>query len=314
MVQILPPLPALRAFEAAARHLSFARAGGELRVTPGAISHQIKQLEEWVGGPLFKREANRVVLTETGRILSNRVNAIFGHIISAGAAARSAESKNGVHIRCQHSVAAKWLAPRIGRFLDSNRDITVTVQAGPQRWTAAEKVPDLSIFNSRGTVPGYREALLLSGHLIAVAAPPLVSKLPPMATPADLLSGPLIEVSFNEPGWHDQGWESWFSAAGLGHVVPSKSLSFSLMHLAIEACVAGAGFALVPDFLVEREIVCGDLVDVCGFTLPNTQPYYLIEPDPKPDRYEVELLKNWILEEAKAFRDPSPSNRQLKSG
>ncbi|MEI8703017.1 LysR family transcriptional regulator [Mesorhizobium sp. ISC15] len=314
MSRILPPLPALRAFEAAARHLSFARAGGELRVTPGAISHQIKQLEEWVGGPLFKREANRVVLTETGRILSNRVNAIFGHIISAGAAARSAEGKNGVHIRCQHSIAAKWLAPRIGRFLDSNSDIAVTVQAGPQRWTAAEKVPDLSIYNSRGSVPGYREALLLSGHLVAVAAAPLVSKLPPMVTPADLLSGPLIEVSFNEPGWHDQGWESWFAAAGLGHVVPSKSLSFSLMHLAIEACVTGAGFALVPDFLVERELVCGDLVDVCGFKLPNTQPFYLIEPDPKPGRYEIELLKNWILEEAKAFRDHSPSNRQLKSG
>ncbi|QRM33039.1 LysR substrate-binding domain-containing protein [Microvirga sp. VF16] len=313
MVQILPPLPALRAFEAAARHLSFARAGGELRVTPGAISHQIKQLEEWVGSPLFKRKANRVVLTETGRILANRVNAIFGHIISAGAAARSAESKNVVHIRCQHSVAAKWLAPRINRFLDSNRGIAVTVQVGPHRWSAAEKVPDLSIYNARGSVPGYRETLLLSGQLGAVAAPSLIPTMPPILTPADLLSGPLIAVDFNEPGWHDQGWEAWFAAAGLGHTVPSISISFSLVHLAIEACIAGAGFALVPNFLVERELLDGDLVDVCGFALPNTQPYYLIEPDPKSGRDEVELLKNWLLEEAIAFSDQFPSNRQLKS-
>ncbi|MBX5141278.1 LysR family transcriptional regulator [Rhizobium lentis] len=298
MAQILPPLPALRAFESAARHLSFARAGGELGVTPGAISHQVKQLEEWVGGQLFKREANRVVLSETGRILANKVNEIFGQIISAGAAARSAENKSVVHVRCQHSVAAKWLAPRVSEFLDSNPDVAVAVQAGPQRWNAAEKVPDLSIYYGRGSVPGYREALLLSGRLIAVASPELISKLPPLMAPADLLNRPLIEVSFNEPGWYDQGWEAWFAAAGLGHVVPSKSLSFSLLHLAIEACIAGAGFALVPDFLVERELACEHLVDVCSFTLPNTQPYYLIEPDPKSGRREVELFKNWLLEQA----------------
>lgn len=300
MVQILPPLPALRAFEAAARHLSFARAGGELRVTPGAISHQIKQLEEWVGGSLFKRKANRVVLTETGRILANRVNAIFSQVISAGAAARSAESKDKkVHIRCQHSVAAKWLAPRIKRFLDDNRDISVIVQAGPHRWSADEKVPDLSIYNGRGSVPGYRENLLLAGQLIAVAAPSLVSTMPRILTPADLLSGPLIAVDYNEPGWHDQGWEAWFAAAGLGDIVPSIASSFSLAHLVIEACIAGAGFALVPGFLVERELSSGDLVDVCGFALPNTQPYYLIEPDPSAGRQEVDLLKSWLVAEAR---------------
>ncbi|SJM32268.1 LysR family transcriptional regulator [Mesorhizobium delmotii] len=298
---ILPPLPALRAFEAAARHLSFARAGGELRVTPGAISHQVKQLEDWVGGPLFKRKANRVALTETGRIFASRLNSIFGQVISAGAAARSAESENKkVHIRCQHSVAAKWLGPKINGFLASNPDISVIVQARPHRWNADEKVPDLSIYNGRGSVAGYRENMLLSGHLIAVAAPSLIATMARMSTPADLLKGPLIAVDFDEPGWQDHGWEAWFAAAGLGDLMPSISISFNLVHLVIEACIAGAGFALVPDFLVQRELSSGDLVDVCGFALPNAQPYYLTEPDPSSGREEVDLLKDWLMEEARA--------------
>lgn len=307
MVQILPPLPALRAFEAAARHLSFAKAGGELRVTPGAISHQIKQLEEWVGGPLFKRKANRVVLTETGRILAIRINEIFSHIISAGAAARSAENNNKqVHIRCQHSVAAKWLATRVKKFSEANPDISITVQAGPHRWSAEERMPDLAIYNGRGSVPGYSEQILLSGELVAVAAPTLIATMSPISTPADLLSAPLIAVDFNEPGWHDQGWEAWFAAAGLGDVVLSTPISFNLIHLVIEACVAGGGFALVPSFMVERELSRGDLVGVFGIALPNTQPYFLTEPDPGSNRVEVHLFRDWLLKEARSSSGQYP--------
>lgn len=117
MSRHLPPLPALRAFEAAARHLSFARAGGELGVTPGAISHQMKQLEDWVGDPLFERRANGVRLTETGRVFATRLGAIFDQITSAAVAARAPGGTSSVTVRCQFSRlemagAAHWKVSR----------------------------------------------------------------------------------------------------------------------------------------------------------------------------------------------------------
>ncbi|WP_082407422.1 LysR substrate-binding domain-containing protein [Mesorhizobium sp. 1M-11] len=297
MSRHLPPLPALRAFEAAARHLSFARAGGELGVTPGAISHQMKQLEDWVGDPLFERRANGVRLTETGRVFATRLGAIFDQITSAAVAARAPGGTSSVTIRCQFSLASKWLAPRIGKFRALHPDIQITVQALPHRWNANERDPDLAIYHGRGTIPGVRQDTLIGGRLVVVASPQLIATLPPAPTPADLLSRPLIKVDFAEPGWHDEGWEAWFSATGFGHLELRSTLSFNLVHLAIEACNAGAGFALVPDFMVEQELEGGRLVDAFGISLPIRQPYVMMTPEASLARPEVAMLRSWLLDE-----------------
>lgn len=297
MARHLPPLPALRAFEAAARHLSFARAAGELSVTPGAVSHHMKQLEEWVGGPLFERRANGVGLTETGRVFATRLGAIFDQLTAVGAAARLPGGLSTVTVRCQFSLATKWLAPRIGTFRKAHPDISVSVMALPHRWSAREPDPDLAIYHGRGTIPGVRQDTLISGSLIVVGSPDLAGTLPPASTPADLLSRPLIKVDYAEPGWHDEGWEAWFAATGFGHLELRSTLSFNLVHLAIEACLSGAGFALVPDFLVETELCTGRLVDAFGISLPIRQPYVIMTPEASLARPEVAILRSWLLDQ-----------------
>lgn len=297
MARHLPPLPALRAFEAAARHLSFARAGGELGVTPGAISHQMKQLEEWVDGPLFERRANGVRLTETGRVFATRLGAIFDQITAASVAARAPGGMTTVTVRCQFSLATKWLAPRIGSFRVTHPDISVAILALPHRWNANQPDPDLAIYHGRGTIPGVRQDALVGGSLLVVGSPELTATLPPAPTPAALLSRPLIKVDFAEPGWHDEGWEAWFAATGFGHLELRSTLSFNLVHLAIEACLAGAGFALVPNFLIERELDSGRLVDAFGISLPIRQPYVLMTPEASLARPEVAVLRSWLLDE-----------------
>ncbi|MBF9234601.1 LysR substrate-binding domain-containing protein [Microvirga alba] len=297
MARHLPPLPALRAFEAAARHLSFARAGAELGVTPGAVSHHMKQLEAWVDGPLFERRANGVVLTETGRVFATRIASIFDQITAASVAARSPLHGTAVTVRCQFSLATKWLAPRLGRFRATHPDISVAVFALPHRWNANEPDPDVAIYHGRGTVPGMRQDLLIGGRQVVVAAPQLVAALPPAPTPADLLSRPMIKVDFAEPGWHDEGWEAWFAAAGFGHLELRPGLTFNLTYLAIEACLSGAGFALVPDFLVAQELASGRLIDPFGISLPVRQPYVIITPEASLTRPEVAIFRSWVLAE-----------------
>jgi LysR family glycine cleavage system transcriptional activator len=297
MTRHLPPLPALRAFEAAARHLSFARAGGELGVTPGAISHQMKQLEDWVESPLFERRANGVRLTETGRVLATRLGAIFDQITAASVAARAPGGTTAVTVRCQFSLAAKWLAPRICRFHTMHPDISVTVLALPHRWSANERDPDIAIYHDRGTIPGVRQDTLIGGKLIVVATPEVTARLPPAPSPADLLSRPLIRIHFTEPGWHDEGWEAWFAALGFKHLELRTTLSFNLVQLAVEACLAGAGFALVPDFMVEQELASGRLVDAFGIAIPIRQPYVLITHEASLVRPEVAVLRSWLLDE-----------------
>ncbi|MGN8020399.1 LysR substrate-binding domain-containing protein [Phyllobacterium sp. 22229] len=295
MVRYLPPLSALKAFEAAARHLSFARAGGELGVTPGAISHHMKQLEEWVGGALFERRANGVVLTERGRVYSKKLGAIFDQITSATVSARSSEMISEVIIRCQFSLAARWLAPRMATFHTAHPDISINISALPHRWNAQDPSPDLAIYHSHGDVVGMQQDLLLTGHLAVVCAPGFLDTLPPHPTPADLLNQPLIKINFSEPGWYDDGWESWFIATGFGHLDLHFSISFNLIFLAIEACIAGAGFALIPNFLIERELLNGTLVDPFGIQLPVRQPYVLMTPEPSLRKPEVAIVRSWLL-------------------
>ncbi len=313
MARHLPPLAALRAFEAAARNLGFARAGAELGVTPGAISHQIKLLETWVGHPLFTRKAKAVALTEAGRALASRLGAAFDQITAASLAVRTTAEARQVIVQCQFSLAAKWLAPLMARFQRDEPHIAVTVSALPHRWDMRHRDPDLSIYHARDAVPGLRQDLLVDGHLIVVAPPSLVAALPQPATPAALLTQPLIHVRSAEPDWMDGGWEAWFASAGFGKLEPPVTLTFNLLHLAIEACLAGAGFALVPDFLVAEDMKAGRLVDAFGFTLQTRRPYMLMASEASLQRAEVRTLHSWLLAQRAVVSWPVPNARSPAS-
>lgn len=295
MVRHLPPLTALRAFEAAARHLSFVQAGAELGVTAGAISHQMKQLEEWVGGALFERRANGVTLTEKGLLYAKKLGAVFDQISSASLSTRAGEMKSQVLIRSQFSVASRWLAPRMAHFNQAHPDISVSIAALPQRWNVQDPPPDLAIYQSLGNVAGMQQDLLLGGHLAAVCAPELLERLPKQPTPADLFGQPLIKIEFMEPGWHDVGWAAWFLETGFGNVDLHFAITFNLIFLAVEACIAGGGFALIPNFMIEKELAKGTLVEPFGIYLPIRQPYVLMTPEPSLKRPEVAIVRDWIL-------------------
>jgi LysR family glycine cleavage system transcriptional activator len=295
MVRRLPPLTALRAFEAAARHLNFVRAGAELGVTPGAISHQVKQLEEWVGGALFERRAHGVTLTSRGVSFSKQLGAIFDQITVAAFSARSRELDSEVLIRCQYSLAMRWLAPRMAKFHEVHPDIAIRISAMSQKWNAQDPTPDLAIYHSLAEKKDMQQDLLLAGHLTAVCAPAFVERLPPQPTPADLVKQPLIKVDFSEPGWNVDSWENWFYAAGFTNITLKFSTSVNLLVLAIEACLAGAGFALIPNFLIEKELAEGLLVDPFQIHFPVRIPYVLMTPVASFDRPDVAIVRNWLL-------------------
>lgn len=295
MTRRLPPLTALRAFESAARQLNFVRAGAELGVTPGAISHQVKQLEDWVGAPLFERKAHGVALTDRGRSFSRQLGAIFDQLAVAGFSARSTMPESEVLIRCQYSLAMRWLAPRMAQFHDAHPEIGIRISAMPHRWNVQDPVPDLAIYHNHTPSKDMQQELLLAGHLSVVCAPEFLRRLPPQPTPADLLKHPLIKVEFSEPGWSGDSWESWFYAAGMGSIPLRFSTTVNLTVLAIEASLAGAGFALIPNFLIEKELAQGLLVDPFQVHFPIRVPYVLMTSTASLDRPDVAIVRNWLL-------------------
>jgi DNA-binding transcriptional LysR family regulator len=273
----LPPLPALRAFEAAARHMSFSRAASELHVTAAAVSHQIKLLEQWLGLLLFTRGANGVTLTAAGSDYALRLRDAFERLLSTSRALRDHQQRPVVRIRAQFSVAVLWLTSRVVEMKRQRPELEIRVIAGEHRATG-NLGADIAIYFARGERPGHRQQPLLTGPYRAYAAPSLVGRGRTLR-PAEVAGLPLLHLSVEDRGWTSPGFVEWFDQAGVPVASPLPGLRFNLAHLAAHAAMLGAGVALLPEDLCSDAVRQGHLLVLPGPALPTPHPFMLMCKD-----------------------------------
>ncbi len=295
----LPPLNALRAFEAAARHLSFTRAAEELHVTQTAISHQIRALEEHLGIRLFRRLPRGLVLTSEAQLFLPPVRAAFEQIAAATRRIAREEAGGVLTVSALPSFAAKWLVPRIGRFRTAHPEIDLRISATLELADFARDDVDVAIRCGRGDYPGLRVDRLFGETLSPVCSPALLERPPGLAAPRDLRHHTLL---------HDNddldGWRVWLELAGVEGIDPTRGLSFGDASMMLQAAIDGQGVALGRSALAAADIAAGRLVRPFELSRPFRFAYWLVCPQTSAERPKVAAFRGWLLEEVAAMEGP----------
>lgn len=291
MKRSLPPLAALRAFEAAARHASFKQAALELSLTPTAISHQVRALESHLGLKLFERQTRQVKLTETGQHLGTALQDSFDRMADALAAIRP--RRTTVTLSTTPAFAAQWLLPRWDSFATAHAGIDLRLHASNALSDLDSGEADLAIRYGRGRYAGLQAQALMSDRFIPVASPRLV-----LRKPADLARHALIHFEWHRPDRSHPSWPRWLKQAGL-RLPTEGGLRFTEESHAIQATVAGQGVALLSEVLVRDEVKRGLLYSPFGPAL-DSMSYHLVWPEAAAVRPEVEAVKAWVLTMAAA--------------
>jgi LysR family glycine cleavage system transcriptional activator len=295
----LPSLTALRAFEAAARHLSFTRAAAELCVTQTAISHQIKQLEAHLGVALFRREPRRLTLTPDGQAWAREMRDVFTRLFDAHRrlVARARSTRPVLAVSVIPSFAARWLVPRLGRFVAQHRDVDVHISADERLVDFAAEPFDLGIRYGRGRYPGLVVEKLADDSFVVVCAPSLRTR-KRLASPGDLRRHVLLRD--DEPG----AWERWLAQAGVRDVDPARGSMLGDSAMLVAAAVEGQGVALARRSLVMDDVAGGRLVlPFQGVRpMPTGRAYYIAAPRESLAHAHVAAFRDWLRVEANALR------------
>ncbi len=308
----LPPLNSLRAFEAAARHLSFKLAAEELAVTPTAISHQIKLLEEFLDLPLFLRLTRALELTPEGAAMLPKVQEGFASLVAAIEASRRAETGGVVTVCAPPSFAARWLVPRLAGFTRAHPDIDLRLSSsvatsdsrdkdavGDLRPAAGDAPYDLTIRFGRGRYPGQQIDMLFTPAYVPVCSPSLQDGERPLREPADLAWQVLIHDSTVPELEERPGWEQWLELAGIRDLEQRvRGVHFEDGALALAAAVAGHGVALAARPMVSADVAGGRLVIPFDISIPSRYAYYAVTPAATAERPTVLALKAWLVREA----------------
>ncbi|MBL8663550.1 MAG: transcriptional regulator GcvA [Candidatus Odyssella sp.] len=292
MSRRLPSLNALRAFEAAARHLSLTKAAGELSVTPGALSHQIKALEARLGAKLFQRTARGLAFTDLGRDYLPVVRDAFDRLAAGTETLFGAAQAATLTVSVSPNFAQKWLVPRLGRFAAAHPAVELRIAASTEHVDFAASDVDLAVRHGDGNWPGLAVAKLADEHVIPVASPRLAGGKPPLKRPRDLKSHTLLHA----PGPVD--WRSWAAAAGLPDLDVRRGPRLDQASLAIEAAVDGVGVALARTALAALDLAAGRLVQPFGPALAAPFAYYIVCPAPVANRPKIRTFREWALAEA----------------
>lgn len=300
----LPPLNALRAFEAAARHGGFVAAAEELAVTPAAVSHQIKGLEETLGVPLFVRMHRAVELTSAGKALLPGLTDAFDRMArTVEDVVRQMDSSRPLTVSVSPSFAAKWLVPRLERFLARYPDYAVRFHADQRLVNLHAEDVDMAVRLTAD--PGDLEAVpLFADRVFPVCAPVLRTAL---SAPANLSRQTLIYDELYEKAARSYGWKDWLSKAGAAGVRPAKEITYSHLTLCLDAAVRGLGVALGRGSLVEAELKAGTLVRPFQTAGESPLRHHLVWLKERPLRPAAEAFRDWIIEEAIAFRKANPA-------
>ncbi len=298
MARRLPPLNALRAFEAAARHLSFTKAAEELFVTQAAISHQVKALEESLGLQLFRRFNRRLMLTDAGQAYLPPLRDALDQIATATDRLCKAEDSAALKVSVLPSFAAKWLLPRLSRFRALHPEFDVLVHAAGHLVDFERDGVDVAIRYGRGRYPGLETTFFMDDVVFPVCSPTLLEGAKPLGKPEDLRHHTLLHDPTTDDTSKD--WVTWLKAAGVTGVDASRGPGFTDSSMVLQAAIEGQGVALGRSALAGNDLEAGRLVQPFGPAIPSDYRYYVVLPPGAAARPKVQVFKDWLLAEAGA--------------
>ena len=292
MTARLPSLNGLRAFEAAARHLSFTVAAAELNVTQTAISHQIRRLEQELGIRLFVRQNRALALTPEARDYLPRVRAAFNDLRLATERLLRKDNDHVLTVSTLASLAAKWLLPRLSSFQEEHPGIDVRITTSTALVDFRTGDVDAAIRYGRGQWAGLRADWLMADQLFPVCSPSLLTGNRPLRSPEDLRDHVLLHTS----GGYGDDWRLWLTAAGLPADFPKQpGLTFDLIFMTVQAAIDGIGVAMGRTSYVETDIAKGRLVVPFEITLPADAGFYLVSPEAKADSPKLAAFRQWLI-------------------
>ena len=297
MTARLPSLNGLRAFEAAARHLSFTLAAAELNVTQTAISHQIKRLEQELGIALFIRQNRALALTPQARDYLPGVRAAFNDLRLATDRLRRKDNDRVLTVSTLASMAAKWLLPKLSTFQDAHPGIDVRITTSTSMVDFKGGDVDAAIRYGRGRWPGLRADWLTADHLFPVCSPALLQGDRPLRTPADLAHHTLLHSSAG----YDDDWRLWLTAAGLPTDISKQpGLTFDMIFMTLQAAIDGLGIAVGRTTYVEGDLAKGRLVMPFNIRLPADAGFYLVSPEEASGTPKLIAFRDWLLASVEA--------------
>jgi LysR family glycine cleavage system transcriptional activator len=300
----MPPLNALRAFEAAARHLSLTRAAAELHVTAGALSHQIRGLEEMLGVQLFERRVRAIALTAAGKLLYPGLQTGFARIRDAVEGLERGGRDRLLVISAPLGFTAKWLVPRLYRFTSANPEIDVRSSSSTAYADFTTDGVDVAIRNlpvGARVDPDLAAEQLTELAMVPVCSPRLLERHGRPDGPAGLLRLPLIHDDTVAHLPEYPTWATWFAAAGLDDVDVNRGLRFNTTDHALDAACEGAGVLLAHDFPAYDDLRSGRLVIPVQLTLATGRAYHVVCRKSRSGRPHVQAFRAWVKQEAAAL-------------
>lgn len=292
MKRILPPLNALRAFEAAGRLGSFKEAATELHVTQGAVSQHVRLLEDWLGVPMFDRHSRRVTLTPAARAYLDDIGPLFDRLAHATATYGVPRAvARTLLVNASATFTLRWLVPRLARFRAEHPDVEVKVETSNAPLDSLQDNPDIIIRGGPDTFYGYAMRPFLVEERLPVCSPALLQQLP-LHTPADLQRHTLLHTSSLPRLWPD-----WLASAGIANLRPAATLTFDHFYLTLQAAIDGIGIAMGPSALVSDDLATGRLV--APFDAPRlpSRSYCTYVPNEKSGDELVLLFRSWLERE-----------------
>lgn len=300
MAARLPSLNGLRAFEAAARHMSFTLAAAELNVTQTAISHQIRRLEEELGIRLFVRQNRALSLTPEAKEYLPGIRAAFNDLRLAADRLLRKDDGNVLTVSTLASLAAKWLLPRISDFQEKHPGIDVRITTSTALVDFKSGGVDAAIRYGRGQWPGLRADWLMADRMFPVCSPELLKR-KPLRKPEDLANHVLLHSSSG----NDDDWRLWLTAAGLpANLSRQPGVTFDLMFMTVQAAIDGLGVAMGRTSYVQDDIKKGRLIVPFEIELPVDAGFYLVSPEARADTPKLSTFRKWLSDIVKAKPEP----------
>ncbi len=304
-VSRLPSLAALKAFESVGRHLSFQRAADELCLTPSAVSHQVRTLENQLGTRLFVRRHHELELTRTGDSYLVRVQAVIADLLDATAEVVNSSGHAPLTIQLCPSLAATWMVRRLPSFRKENPDLEINVVTPYEDPHFLLPEVDVGVLYGTGNWTGVRAEKLLQEEIFPVCSPKYLKSAPPLKKPEDLVNHAVIRCTLAS----NPEWQYWFEHVGLPDLKPRQNLRFHNRVQTLEGAAEGLGIAMGRRPIVDEALRSGKLVIPFDEHLPGYGAYYLVYPDQAGRLPRISAFRNWILEQA-SEADRVPSKRK----
>ena len=313
MTRRVYPLNSLRAFEASARHLSFVKAAEELFVTPAAISHQVKRLEEYLGVQLFRRLPRGLLLAETGQVLLSELREVFLQLDKAMERVLERDSRGALTISVAPMFAIKWLVPRLQAFDALHPDIDLRISSSLRMIDFQRDAFDAAVRLGRGQYPGLESVQLFDESVAPMCSPRLLEATDSMLHPDDLRHHVLLHDDSMTFDPEAPNWDTWLEAAGAKQVDASRGPHFGQPDHALQAAIDGAGVVLGWRNVAAEDISAGRLVQPFGLALPLGSGFHLVYPEAHAVRPKIVTFRDWLMEETKVSHINSNSSESPPS-